>query len=161
MSAQLSCCVAVYSRHFVASRINAPAVVVVFTLDHFVTSQRTMGCTKSLLDQATNAQCTRRERVRFQRGGPNRYSTAYCRPIAVIVHNNAQLVLARYTVAELINKSDQDLFYKLSYAVNHLLRWKPARNCVTFRTRGHSNQLPEYSTDKKSFLIRCLYSFVK
>ena len=133
MSAQLSCCVAVYSRHFVTSRINAPAVVAaaVFTLDH------------------------------FQRGGPNRYSTAYCRPIAVIVHNNAQLVLARYTVAELINKSDQDLFYKLSYAVNHLLRWKPARNCVTFRTRGHSNQLPEYSTDKKSFLIRCLYSFVK
>jgi len=52
MSAQLSRCVAVYSRHFVASRINAPAavVVVVFTLDHFVTTQRTMGWTKSLLD---------------------------------------------------------------------------------------------------------------
>jgi len=30
MSAQLSRCVAVYSRHFVASRINAPVVVVVF-----------------------------------------------------------------------------------------------------------------------------------
>jgi len=134
MSAQLSRCVAVYSQHFVASRINAPAVVAasVFTLDH------------------------------FQRGGPNRYSTAYCRPIAVIVHNNAQLVLARYTVAELIDKSDQDLFYKLcgpTHALKHLL--PPARNCVTFRTRGHSNQLPEYSTDKKSFLIRCLYSFVK
>ena len=52
MSAQLSRCVAVYNRHFVASRINAPAVVaaVVFTLDHFVTTQTTMG-------------------------GPNRYST--------------------------------------------------------------------------------------
>ena len=53
MSAQLSRCVAVYSRHFVASRINAPAVVVVvavvFTLDHYVTTQRTMGWTKSLL----------------------------------------------------------------------------------------------------------------
>ena len=52
MSAQLSRCVAVYSRHFVASRINAPAVVVavVFTLDHIVTTQTTMGWTKSLLD---------------------------------------------------------------------------------------------------------------
>ena len=40
----------VYSRHFVASRINAPAVVVavVFTLDHIVTTQTTMGWTKSL-----------------------------------------------------------------------------------------------------------------
>ena len=53
MSARLSRCVAVYGRHFVASRINAPAVVVavVFTLDHFVTTQTTMGWTKSLLDQ--------------------------------------------------------------------------------------------------------------
>jgi len=52
MSAHLSRCVAVYSRHFVASRIDAPAVVVavVFTLDHFVTNQTTMGWTKSLLD---------------------------------------------------------------------------------------------------------------
>ena len=52
MSAQLSRCVAVYSRHFVASRINAPAAVVVavvFTLDHYVATQRTMGWTKSLL----------------------------------------------------------------------------------------------------------------
>jgi len=40
----------VYSRHFVASRINAPAAVVavVFTLDHIVTTQTTMGWTKSL-----------------------------------------------------------------------------------------------------------------
>ena len=40
----------VYSRHVVASRINAPAVVVavVFTLDHIVTTQTTMGWTKSL-----------------------------------------------------------------------------------------------------------------
>ena len=54
MSAQLSRCVAVYSRHFVASRINAPAIVVavVFTLDHFVTTQRTMGWTKSLLGRS-------------------------------------------------------------------------------------------------------------
>jgi len=53
MSAQLSRCVAVYSRHFVASRIDAPAAVVavVFTLDHFVTTQTTMGWTKSLLYQ--------------------------------------------------------------------------------------------------------------
>ena len=55
MSAQLSRCVAVYSRHFVASRMNAPAVVVavVFTLDHLVTTQRTMGWTKSFLDRLT------------------------------------------------------------------------------------------------------------
>jgi len=54
MSAQLSRCVAVYSRHFVASRINAPAAVVavVFTLDRFVTTQRTMGWTKSSLDRS-------------------------------------------------------------------------------------------------------------
>ena len=47
MSAQLSRCVAVYSRHFV----NAPAVVVavVFTLDHTVTTRTTMGWTESLL----------------------------------------------------------------------------------------------------------------
>jgi len=41
----------VYSRHFVASRINALAAVVVavvFTLDHIVTTQTTMGWTKSL-----------------------------------------------------------------------------------------------------------------
>ena len=51
MSAQLSRCVAVYSRHFVASRIDAPVAVVsvVFTLDHIVTTQKTMGWTKSLL----------------------------------------------------------------------------------------------------------------
>jgi len=51
MSAQLSRCVAVYSRHFVASRINAPAAVVavVFTLDRIVTTPKTMGWTKSLL----------------------------------------------------------------------------------------------------------------
>jgi len=50
MSALLRRCVAVYSRHFVASRINIPAVVVaVFTLDHIVTTQTTMGWTKSLL----------------------------------------------------------------------------------------------------------------
>jgi len=53
MSAQLSRCVAVYSRHSVASRINAPAaavvVAVVFTLDHIVTTQTTMGWTESLL----------------------------------------------------------------------------------------------------------------
>ena len=47
MSAQLSRCVAVYSRHFVASRIDAP-VAVVFTLDHIVTTQTTMGWTESL-----------------------------------------------------------------------------------------------------------------
>ena len=49
MSAQLSRCVAVYSRHIVASRINAPAVV--FTLAHFVTTQKTMWWAKSLLDR--------------------------------------------------------------------------------------------------------------
>ena len=59
------------------------------------------------------------------------------------------------TVAELMNKSDHDLFSKLcaqTHALNHLL------NRASLRTRGHSYQLPEYSTDlyKKSFLIRCL-----
>jgi len=44
---------------------------------------------------------------------------------------------------------------------SHLLH--PARNRASLRTRGHSYQLSEYSTylHKKSFLIRCLYSFVK
>jgi len=68
------------------------------------------------------------------------------------------------TVAELMNKSDNDLFCKLcapTHALNHLL--PPARIHASLRTRGHSYQLPEYSADlhKKSFLIRSLYSFVK
>jgi len=63
-----------------------------------------------------------------------------------------------------MNKSDHNLFCKLcapTHALNHLL--PPARNCVGLRTRGHSYQLPEYSTDlhKTSFLVRFLYSFVK
>jgi len=62
-----------------------------------------------------------------------------------------------------MNKSDHDLFCKLcapTHALNHLL--PPTRNRASLRTRGHSYQLPEYSTDlhKKSFLIRCLYSFM-
>jgi len=70
----------------------------------------------------------------------------------------------RMTAAELMNKSDHDLFDKLcapTHALDHLLL--PAGNCVSLRTRGHSYQLPEYSTDlhKKSFLIGCLYTFVK
>jgi len=70
----------------------------------------------------------------------------------------------RTTVAELMNKSDHDLFCKLcapTHALNHLL--PPARNHASLRTRVHSYHLPEYSTDlrKKSFLIRCLYSFVR
>jgi len=68
------------------------------------------------------------------------------------------------SVAELINKSDNDLFCKLctpTHALNHLL--PSIRNCVSLITRGQSYRLPEYSTDlhKKSFLIPCLYSFVK
>jgi len=67
-------------------------------------------------------------------------------------------------VAELMNKSDHDLFSKLcapTHALNHLL--PPARNRASLRTRGHSYQLPEYSTDlyEKSILIRSIYSFVK
>jgi len=64
-----------------------------------------------------------------------------------------------------MNKCDHDLFFcKLcapTHALNHLL--PPTRNRASLRTRGHSYQLPEYSTDlhKKSFLIRSLYSFVK
>jgi len=48
-----------------------------------------------------------------------------------------------------------------THALNHLL--PPTRNRASLRTRGHSYQLPEYTTDlhKKSFLIRSLYSFVK
>ena len=70
----------------------------------------------------------------------------------------------RMTVAELMNMSDHNLFCKLcapTHALNHLL--PPATNRASLRTRGHSYQLPEYSTDlqKKSFLVRCLYSFVK
>ena len=56
------------------------------------------------------------------------------------------------------------IFCKLcapTHALNHLL--PPTRNRASLRTRGHSYQLPEYSTDlhTKSFLIRSLYSFVK
>jgi len=70
----------------------------------------------------------------------------------------------RITVAELMNKSDHDLFCKLcalTHALNNLL--PPTSNRASLRTRGHLYQLPEYSTDlrKKSFLIRSLYSFVK
>ena len=40
-----------------------------------------------------------------------------------------------------------------THALNHL--FPPTRNRASLRTRGHSYQLPEYSTDlhKKSFLI--------
>jgi len=66
----------------------------------------------------------------------------------------------RITVAELMNKSDHDLFCKLcapTHALNHLL--PPTRNRASMRTRRHSYQLPEYATDlhKKSFLIRSLH----
>ena len=43
------------------------------------------------------------------------------------------------TVAELMNKSDYDLFCKLcapTHALNHLL--PPTRNRASLRTRGHS-----------------------
>ena len=48
-----------------------------------------------------------------------------------------------------------------THALNHLLA--PTRNRASLTTRGHSYQLPEYSTDlhKKSVLIRSSYSFVK
>jgi len=54
-----------------------------------------------------------------------------------------------------MNKSDHDLLCKLcapTLVLNHLL--PPARNRASFRTRGHSYQLPEYSTDlhKNHFL---------
>jgi len=62
----------------------------------------------------------------------------------------------RMSVAELMNKSDHDLFCKLC-APTHALKTTllpPARNRASLRTRGHSLQLPEYSTNlhKKSFL---------
>jgi len=50
----------------------------------------------------------------------------------------------RITVAELMNKSDHDLFCKLcapTHALNHLL--PPTRNRASLRTRGHSYQLPD------------------
>jgi len=51
--------------------------------------------------------------------------------------------------------------FMTTHALNHLL--PPVLGTVPLRTRGHSYQLPEYSTDlhKKSVLIRSLYSFVK
>jgi len=62
----------------------------------------------------------------------------------------------RMSVAELMNKSDHDLFCKLC-APTHALKTTllpPARNRASLRTRGHSLQLPQYSTNlhKKSFL---------
>jgi len=71
--------------------------------------------------------------------------------------SDSQLVLAQFT--ELMSRSGHDLFSKScapTHALNHLL--PPAKNCVSLRTRGRSNQLPEYSTDEKSFLIRCFVS---
>jgi len=73
----------------------------------------------------------------------------------------------RITVAELMNKSDHDLFCKLrapTHALNHLLPPTRNRTCQFENSRTlTSYQLSEYSTDlhKKSFLIRSLYSFVK
>jgi len=75
-------------------------------------------------------------------------------------------IQCRLTVAELMDKSDRELFCKLcapTHALNHLL--PPTRNNICLRARGHCHQLPEYSTNlhKKSFVTRCLYrpSFVK
>ena len=70
----------------------------------------------------------------------------------------------RMTVTELMNMSDHDLFCKLcapTHALNRLL--PPSGNRASLRTRGHSYQLPEYSTDlhEKSFLIRSFHSFVE
>ena len=70
----------------------------------------------------------------------------------------------RLTVAELMDKPDRDLFYKLcapTHALSHL--FPPSWNYICLRARGHSYQLPEYSTNlhKKSFVTRCLYNFVK
>jgi len=43
-----------------------------------------------------------------------------------------------------------------TYALNRFL--SPARNCVSLRTRGHSYQLSEYSTDPhKNFFLSVLY----
>jgi len=60
------------------------------------------------------------------------------------------------------------LVLTVSQSSNALARLaRPTRiqytGCVSLRIRGHSHQLSEHSTDihKKSFLIRCLYSFVK
>ena len=54
----------------------------------------------------------------------------------------------RLTVAELLDKSDCELFCKLcapTHALNHLL--PPSRNNICLRARGLSYQLPEYSTN--------------
>jgi len=73
-------------------------------------------------------------------------------------------VQCRLTVAELMDKSDRELFCKLcapTHALNHL--FPPTRSNICLRARGYCYQLPEYSTNlhKKSFVTRCLYSFVK
>jgi len=72
-------------------------------------------------------------------------------------------IFSRLTVAELMDKSDRELFCKVcasTHALNHLL--PPSRNNICLRARGHCYQLPEDSTNlhKKSFVTR-LYSFVK
>ena len=75
-----SAAVSRYSRHFVASRINALAVVVavVFTVDHIVTIQRTMGWTKSLIDRRyIPSQPTRLQRP-SRRQTPRRDSRRAC-----------------------------------------------------------------------------------
>jgi len=65
----------------------------------------------------------------------------------------------RMTVAEVMNKSDHDLFCKLcapTHALNHLL--PPTRNRDSLKNRGHSYQLPKYSTDlRKNLFLSVLY----
>ena len=53
----------------------------------------------------------------------------------------------RLTDAELMDKSDRELFCKLCapmHDLNHLL--PPSRNNICLRAQGHSYELPEYST---------------
>jgi len=68
------------------------------------------------------------------------------------------------TLAELMNKSDHNLFCKLCapmHALNHLL--PPAKNRASLRTRSHSYQLLEYCADlhKKFFFLSVVYIAVK
>jgi len=64
------------------------------------------------------------------------------------------------TVSDLLGKADTDMFRnmcKSHHCLHHLL--PPIRSSDYLRDRGHSYNLPEYSTGihKKSFVVRTLY----
>jgi len=71
--------------------------------------------------------------------------------------------LKRFSVSDLLQNADEDLFHKMrrrQHCLHHLL--PPVRVVDKLRARGHPFTLPEYNTviHKKSFIVRSLYSLI-